>query len=282
MTLRLARGIILIAWLCAMAWLIRFEAFPETFSHTVAGYKGVMSGDVLLNDQWMRILLNDRPVGYVHSSLDTDDQNAIRHYRLQNRVVAALNIMGERRDIRIDSEVDLDLTRNLNRFAVLLSTGFMDDIGIRGERKKDNTFLLTVTHGTNTTRSMMEIPDEAVIYSPVTTLIARDMAPGDVLNIRTVDPFTRSPSTVSLEAIRHESLTVGSNRVDTLLIHMKQQGLTIETWVAAGGELVRQRLPAGITIEKATPDEATDAYLKADVTTDILPDILQALGKPRP
>lgn len=273
------RAGLFLVWCLAMAWLVRYEAFPEAFTHSVPGYKGLLSSDLLMSDEWMKVLLKGKPVGYVHTSLDTDDQNALHHYQIRNQMSLAINIMGERRDIQMDSLVKLDLNRNLQQFALELKTGLFDDMSIHGLRGLDSRFLLAFGSGTNATHTTIVIPDDVILYSPMSTILAKNMKPGEHLSMKTMDPFTRNQAVVTLEAIRRESIQIGSNQCPALLLRTYHQGLELNSWISNNGEILRQSLPGGIVIEKSTPEAATEAYLKADVTTDILPDILQVLGR---
>jgi hypothetical protein len=58
---RLLRTGAIAFWVVMAAWLIRYEAFPERFTHTLSGYKGLLSDDVLIEDSWMKILVGGQP-----------------------------------------------------------------------------------------------------------------------------------------------------------------------------------------------------------------------------
>ena len=52
------RGLVLLFWLGMIGWLLRYEAFPEYFTRSLAGYHGLLSKDVLVADSWMKIVFN--------------------------------------------------------------------------------------------------------------------------------------------------------------------------------------------------------------------------------
>ena len=91
---RLLRGGILVLWLVLMGLLIRFEVFPEIFTHTLPGYRSLLDRDVLMEDSWMRILYKAQPIGYSHTTVEIDEANPLKHYTMASRVFVRLKAMG--------------------------------------------------------------------------------------------------------------------------------------------------------------------------------------------
>ena len=58
---RLRRIGALIFWLVMLGWLMRYEVFPEYFTHAMAGYRSLIKGDVLMKDSWMRMVAMTTP-----------------------------------------------------------------------------------------------------------------------------------------------------------------------------------------------------------------------------
>ncbi|MCD4741188.1 MAG: hypothetical protein K8R67_01725, partial [Desulfobacteraceae bacterium] len=75
----LIRIVLFIFWLSLLGWLVRYEAYPEFFTHKLDGYKSIISKDVLLIDSWMRILVNDSPVGYSYTKMEVEKTDPVNY-----------------------------------------------------------------------------------------------------------------------------------------------------------------------------------------------------------
>ena len=91
----------------------------------------------------------------------------------------------------------------------------------------------------------VKIPDDAVLYSPLTELALRQLRPGEQLRINTLDPITMRTLPVICEAIRREPVSHGGEEISAMLLNVTYQGMTISSWMNDDGTIIRQETPLG-------------------------------------
>ena len=271
--LRLA---IVLFWLGAMFWLIRFEAFPGWFAHELPGYRGIFPGGPLILDSWMKISFQGRPIGYSHTAIDTDERAIESTYLVNNKTVLRLNVMGEVQKVSITSEAALDALYQLQRFYFAMSSGRYL-VKVDGRRTGERAFATRMVTPAGSSSAKVDIPDDAVIYSPFLEMSLGRLRPGQQLRVRTLDPASLTTSEVLVEATAREKVTVlGAEREATVLL-MNFQGMETRAWIDSDGQVLRQVTPFGWTMEACTADEAMALNLDqggADV------DMLRAMAVP--
>ena len=188
-----------------MFWLIRYEAFPEWFTHSLSGYDDLLGRDTLISDSWMRVIQDGKPVGYSHSSVDVDDDSALRHIIYDNRTHVRLEVMGHSQLIQAVASAYLDMSYRMQQFEFSMHTGVID-VELTGKRAEDDWFdLRIVTAGTVRTMRI-EIPDDVMIQSPMTVMAVRRLKVGEYINIRTLNPLTLSRETAIVRAVAKEMI----------------------------------------------------------------------------
>jgi hypothetical protein len=252
-----------------LGWLLRYEAFPEKFTRSLAGYRSLLSRDVLLEDSWMRILFNDAPIGYSHTHLDVDEFDAMRRYVVFNEVELHLKVMGQAQSISVETEARIDATHKLQAFSFEL-TSRNYALRLEAERGQGDRFDVDMRTGREVQRFTLDIPDDVIIYSPMTEMALRELEPGGQLRIRTLDPASLATADVVVKALRHEPLVLGGVTNDTTVVTVTYQGLDVLSWIGRDGTVLKQATPFGWTLEKCTPQEAFRALKDADGSGDIL------------
>ena len=79
-----------------------------------------------------------------------------------------------------------------------------------------------------------------------------------------------------VRALRKDQVQVGGKEQDVLVLSLNYQGIDLETWMGADGEIVRQQTPFGWSMEASTAEEA----LGAARISQNAPDILTSLSVP--
>ena len=256
-------------WLLTFGWLLRFEAFPEYFTHTLSGYKGLLSNDVLIQDSWMKITFSGAPIGYSHTTVETQEDHPLAFYRVLNRSYMRLTVMGIAQPIYVDTEAQVDISQTLQGFNFAMSSR-SHKVNIEARRRTGDTFDVKITTGHTVQHTQVEVPPDVVLYSPMTEMGLRRLKPGQALTIRTLDPASLSPVNLNVKAIRRETLRVGENDYETTLLEMAYQGATIKSWLDDKGVMVRQETPFGWTMETCSATEAFDAVSHKESAPDIL------------
>lgn len=264
------RSAIVLAWLGALFWLIRYEAYPEWFTHSLAGYDGLIGRDVLISDSWMRVLDDGVPVGYSHTSVDVDDNALLRHIVFRNRTYVRIDMMGESQLIRAVASAYLDTSYRLQEFEFKMHTGVID-IDVTGKRTDAGPFALAVDTGGQVRHMTIDIPDDVVIHSPMTALAVRNLAPGDYIRVKTFNPVTLGQESATVRALQSETIVLDEGPVPTTRLQIEYAGSRTRAWIDAQGRLLRQETPVGWTLEKCGPDqlfenEGDDASTGGDTT----------------
>lgn len=252
-----------------MAWLVRSEAFPEFFTMSIDGYRGILSSDVLLTETWMKILYRNSPIGFSHTSVEMADSNRNENYSIKNRMQLKMTIMGEVNNIHVDSATTLNSMHELQKFTFAI---FSRDyrLNLKGHRIDEKRFAVTMNTGMSSEKRNVEIPKDAVIYSPTTDIAIRKLRPGQQLRLKTVDPATMTTANIIVRAVGTEDVTIGTNRYTATVIAMDYRGTELRSWIDKDGNMLRQQTPFGWTMEKCTASDALEIIKSATAPSDML------------
>ncbi len=281
---RVLRTVVLAAWLVMMLWVVRYEAFPEFFTQTLPGYQGLIGGDVVLKESWMRLVFNGQPIGYSHTSIETRENHPSKYYHVSSRVRMKLRLMGEPQKIDVDTTVNLDVMQRLQDFRFeLRSPGY--SMQLRAIRAGEREFTLVTTTGTSRQQRTIEIPDDVVLHSPMTEMALKNLQPGQQMIVKTLDPASLSTARVVVRALRNETLDIAGVQHDATVLSSGYQGMNILSWIDAEGTALRQETPFGWNMERCSIHEAFEALAAAGRSEDVLKGMavpcLRGLTSPR-
>ena len=248
---------LLVTWIGTMAWLIRYEAYPEYFEQTIGGYRGLFGDEMGVREQWMKIYFAGQPIGYTQTILDVDDKSPDAAYELTtNASISIPGLAGGARRFRLSGEVRFDGSYRLQSFGVVATDGKMR-FTARGKRLERDLF--EVEHGLKDalSTSTLRIPDDAIVQSPQFDLVLKRLKPGQHLWLKVMDPLTLRPARMKIAAKEHELITLsGGERLRALRLEVTQQAGPINAWVDGQGRMLRQETPFGLTLEACTAQEA--------------------------
>ena len=269
MKTRAFKVLVVISWLVLTGWFVRYEAFPGFFTNTIEGYRDVLSEGKLFVESWMKVVHQGEPIGYTHSQIEVLDDDPLEHYRLSSRTVLQLNIMGEPQEINVFSSASLDVLYKLQRFNFALSSRRYV-MRIEGERKDGINFIVHVKSDAGTQVARIEIPDDVIVYSPMTEMAMAQLKPGAHMRVRTFEPTSMSVADIMVRALRNESLSVTGQVTRTTVLAVEFQGMEMLSWIDEDGRVVRQETPFGWTMEACTADEALAIKFDASKSGDAL------------
>lgn len=249
----------LLLWFGAMGWLVFYEAYPELRHQTSAGYRTLLSHGVMVMDRWMTISVQGKPIGYTHTSVDVvDEQNGGNQYRINNRTILTLTIMGSRQRVAVNADAVVDALYKLASFSFdLTSTGYA--ISVEGTRKQGNVFDITIKGVGSTQHFTVTIPEDAVIYSPMTEMTLKSLNPGSHTILQIFNPVTLTVQHVTVRALRHEVLLRKSKEIQTTVLAAKIDGMETLSWIDSEGLMLKQETPLGWTIESCDARDALAA-----------------------
>ena len=267
---RLIRAIIIVSWLCISAWFLRYEAFPDFFTHSARGYDRLFSRGILVKDKWMKIIFDGEPIGYSHTKVDMNEHSFSARYQMMNETLLNLKLMGMHEQLGITTDVDLDGMHHLTAFRFRISSqGSV--VRVNGKRRKGtDSFNVTIHTGGSVQRLQVEIPDDTVIYSPSTDLAMARLKPGQSLLLKTLDPMSMSTTEITVTALSNETISFGGSNVLTTVLATDYMGMVTRSWISKDGEILRQETPLGFIAEAAEPREAMNAGFKAAGVADVL------------
>lgn len=252
------RAALVLGWLSAVAWLVVCEAYPHLFAGTVRGYRALL-GDVVVRDDWMRILVFGNPAGYSHTSIESGGNNPGEFTSIRNEMRMQLNIMGRPQDLDADMTVNLDAWQQLHSFSFRLNTGQVLTT-IQGSRLQGTRFALHISSPSGTQRVQVDIPDDAILSAAAEELAVRGLRPGQSTTLTTFDPAALSVIPVRIEALRQETLNILGTNISTTVLASSLSGLRTLMWVDEHGRTLRADTGMGWTLEVCTAAEAFAAF----------------------
>jgi len=274
------RTAVFIIWLAMTAWLVRYEAFPELFTHSISGYRGLLSRELMISDSWMKIMFRGASLGYSHSSMDINENDTREHYVINNRIQIAFSVAGARKNIHILSSVILDADYTLQRFTFSMSSP-VSTIRAEGVHLNKSDFNVTIATDSGIQRVTVQIPVDAFIGAPVSETGLRQLKPGEEISISTIDP-TRSFKKTRLlfRCLRNETIRVSGDELDTTVVVTEYQGIKVFSWLDKNGSIVRQESQIGVSMQKCTPEEAFEATLSPSMSDEMIRKILPFMSFP--
>ena len=266
------RSSILIGWLVMVALLLRFEAFPEFFTSTIEGYGGFLDHNIMIEDRWTKLLFKDQPIGYSLSSIVITEGDPKKYYTIKNDVYVRFRALGLDQPIFVSTLANVDALEVLRRFKFSLNSGAysMQIVGYRIDERRFNVFTTT---GTSRQKRVVEIPDDVILYSPMTEMGLRRMKPGQELTIKTLDPASMTPSRLVVRAIRKEPFVHEGQEVQATLLESDYQGATIRSWMGEDGLLLKQETPFGWSMVSCSAEEALVSAGKEGYSGDLLAEL---------
>lgn len=254
----LLRAALVALWLGMVGWLVMREAYPHLFTGAVHGYRALL-GDVVVRDDWMRILVFGKPAGYSHTAVESGGNDPGEFTTVRNELRMQLNIMERPQILDADMAVNLDAWQQLRSFTFRLSTG-QAVTTITGRREKGTRFAVRIRSPSGSQQSHVDIPDDAILSSAAEELAVRGLRPGQTTRLTTFDPASMSVIPVRVEALRRETLAIDGTNVQTTVLASMLSGLRTLLWVDAQGRTVRADTGMGWTMEACAPAEAYAAF----------------------
>jgi len=183
--------------------------------------------------------------------------------------------MGERQTVRVTARAVLDAMYHLQEFHFNMKSRNYT-MSVNGVRKAGKTFEVTVLTGGTAYRTGIDIPDDAVIYSPMMELALKQLKPGQQTRLKTFNPISLVASDIIVKALRKETLQHMGVAVQATVLAADCQGMEVLTWIDAEGRILRQETPLGWCLERCAPEDA----LASDEDSQEAQDILLALAVP--
>lgn len=235
---------IILFWLGMTGWLVRYEAFPQWFTHTFGGYRAMFQGRPFILDSWMQITFENQPIGYSHTWIDSDIESETESHTIRNKTVLNINVMGEDQSMTVFADIALDAEYQVRTFSTILhSRAYKTQIN--GKRVSEGMFDVTIQTPAGTHTTSLPLPDDVMIYSPMTEMAVSRLKPGETMRFRVLDPVSMSVSEITTESIRREQLHHEGRDIETTVLKVTYMGLEMLSWIDHGGRVIRHETPFG-------------------------------------
>lgn len=245
---------IVIFWIGMSGWLVRYEAFPEKFIGAGGGYRSLFNQGLLVLDSWAQIYFKATPVGYSHTWIDSNSEGTNESYTVRNQTVINLKLMGQVQRANVSAGATLDAQYRLQHFfAVLLSDAY--STRLEGQKTGRNQYRVRVNTRNASSETSLTIPDDVILYSPMTELAVCHLQPGESLAFKAMDPLSMSVSDVSAKGLRQEVVHEEGRDQEATVIQIAWQGLDTLAWVNPAGRILRQETPFGLMMRACKPEE---------------------------
>ena len=163
------RTAIVVLWLAAMGWFVRYEAFPGWFTGALAGYKSLLSEGEVFSDSWMLIKFKEQSLGYSHTQIEMDDRHPTERYTITSRTLMTLDLGGEPQMVNVGSITKLDSFQRLASFEFSMNARRYA-LEVKGSRRDGDQFSVKMKTGSSEVKTTVRIPDDVVVYSPMTMM----------------------------------------------------------------------------------------------------------------
>jgi hypothetical protein len=262
-------ALVLAAWLGSCGWFVARELAPGWWSRASLNYASLFADGLLVSDQWMRILLRGKPVGYSHTQVEDVAEDPVGRYRIENTTVLNVQVMGSRQRVQVGARAFLDAMYHLQEFDFSLNAGTYG-AGITGRRVRGDAFHVIVRTGGSSETLRLRIADDVVVYSPMMELALRRLRPGQRMRMKTFNPVSLATEEIAVRAVREEPLVIGGRTNTAMLLEADYQGMNVRTWIDAAGRMLRQQTPFGWTLEACDAAAALRADVRAEDAGDLL------------
>jgi hypothetical protein len=261
---------IVLFWLAMAGWLFRYEAFPGWFTRALPGYRGILPNGPVLLDSWMKISFRGKPIGYSQTQINTNEKDPAEQYRVSNKTILHLNIMGEPQNVTIVAEASLNALYDLQRFYFLMASRRYS-VQVDGRRTGREAFAARISSAAGIQHFHVKIPGDAILYSPMIELSLARLKPGQELRVKTLNPATLTTADVLVRAVGRETLTVHGRAREATALEMELQGMKIRAWMDSEGRMLKQDTPFGWIMESCTAQEAmSQTFPSTEVGADML------------
>lgn len=210
------------------------------------------SAEIQLGEEWLGLYFRGDRVGLIHVEKSAREGGGYR-YAMQTK----LRLMAMHRDAPLDLRVDADLGPDLalQRFEFEVDAGPAELAG-RGE-VEGTTVEMVVRTGGEDLKRRVELAHPPVLRANIGPLLSRQgLQPGARVRYHAFDPLTQRDQPVDVEVVGPETILVLDREVEATRIRMTAAGMTLDGWINARGEVLRQEMGLGLVAVRETREQA--------------------------
>ncbi len=255
--LRYPRTAMVVLWIAVTTWFVMTEIIPRGVFGAPAGYDAVIDSGLMHRDSWMHIMDGDRIIGYSNSRIDIDEYTPGGRYLMFNKTEAKLPLFGVEHQTTIESRIALDTDLQLEEFDFRIDSADIQ-MRLQGQHIENEVFRIVFQGPIDLPPTRINLPRNAMILSPTAEIGLRRMRPGRKTTLQVFDPLTMQSTPLTVESLRHEQIENRGETHNVTLLAMQYQGITMHSWIAEDGTVLRQETPLGWILEACDPEDAMD------------------------
>ncbi len=210
-------------------------------------------------DDWMKIVQNDRKIGYAHTVFFRTKKG----FKIEEALFMRLNTMGVTQDIRLNTEAELFDDLSLSSFAFRIYSGpfdFKAEGHVFGKRLHVRT-----ESGGETSGLKIRIEEKPYIAAGIVeAILASGLTLGEKMDFQIFDPAVMANRRITVTAEGRESVVAMGSEFDATKISMEFNGIRQTAWIGENGELLRQEGGLGIAMEKTIQSDAVSGVSFAE------------------
>lgn len=208
-------------------------------------------------DSWMNILQNGRKIGTSHTFIS----KTAKGYLLKETLYIRLNTMGLIQDLILKTIGKLNKDFTLSSFDFEISSGRFN---FSAQGFISGNVLSVKTHNFGSTKEVHAKIKERLYASSgiVNAAYASGMKPGDEFSLHVFDPMSMSTQPVTIKVIDKENIINMGVQKKSMKVMMQFQGTTQLAWIGENGEVIREKGPLGLGLEKTTRKNALFGLLE--------------------
>jgi hypothetical protein len=166
-----------------------------------------------------------------------------------------LKLMGLNQWAKVSISATLDSRSQLQSFFMVLNAA-QYSTRLEGKRSGPGKFHGRLfTAGTEQSLTI-DIPDDAMLYSPMTEMAMRRLQPGQSLQLKVFDPLSRTTSDIRVQALSNELFRLDGRDHETTVLAISYQGMETRAWIDRESRILRQETPFGWTFQACSPQQA--------------------------
>ena len=211
----------------------------------------VVSKAAIEGERWMKIMQDERQIGFSHSRLFP----AAVGFNLKESLFMRLNTMGLVQDLRLDYDARLDDTLAVDAFKFDMHSGRFD-VTIEGQMEGQWLICRIESGGAaETTRLRFDTPPflPAAIFAAVA---AAGLEPGRVHHFPIFDPATMGQGDVRVTVIGRRPVGIGPDRLEAHQVELDYKGLRQQAWIDDAGGVLKEKGLLGLEQIRSNRAEA--------------------------
>jgi hypothetical protein len=195
----------------------------------------------------MNILQNGRKIGTSHTFIS----KTTKGYLLKETLYIRLNTMGLIQDLILKTAGKLNKDFTLSSFDFEISSGRFN---FSAQGSISGNVLSVKTQNFGSTKEVHTKIKERLYASSgiIHAAYASGMKPGDEFSLHVFDPISMSTQPVTIKVVGRESIINMGIQKKSMKVMMQYQGTTQSAWIGENGEVIREKGPLGLSLEKTT------------------------------